>query len=257
MEILRLLRAARWLSTSQVRRRFFPNSTVGAARRRLRRLAAAGYVRKHQESRMQEAIFALGREAWRALETADNGESAVVLERGVPKQLAHLAGINDFRIAAELTGQLSYLFAAWELPGIAWKHPILPDAILRVAGRTFAVEYDRGGEGLRYFIGSKVACYRRGLPGFPLAAVLIVVDRESRLAALARAIADGGGQFAFTTIGEIRDRGMLAPIWRRAPGGPAEPLIGCCPLEVSPRGDASAAASDGEAMGYGNSEAPY
>jgi hypothetical protein len=54
-------------------------------------------------------------------------------------------------------GQLSYFFAAWELPGIGWKHPIVPDAIFRTMDRTFAVEYDRGGEGLRYFIGSKIA----------------------------------------------------------------------------------------------------
>src|ERR1039458_7292504 len=52
-DLLRLLRAARWLSTGQVRRRFFPHATVSAARRRLRRLAAAGYLRKHHENRMR------------------------------------------------------------------------------------------------------------------------------------------------------------------------------------------------------------
>ena len=249
-DLLRLLRAARWLTTSQVRRRFFSHASVSAARRRLRRLAAAGYLVKHQENRMREAMFTLGHESWRVLETKSNGGKPICLERGVPKQLEHLAGINDIRIGAELTGQLSYFFAAWELPGIGWKHPIVPDAIFRTAEQTFAVEYDRGGEGLRYFIGSKIACYRRGLPGFPVAAVLVVVDRDTRLEALARAIADGRDQFMITTIDAIRDRGMLAPIWRRVPGGAAGPLIGTCSPEMSCRGNTVIAASDVNATDY-------
>jgi hypothetical protein len=126
----------------------------------------------------------------------------------------------------------------------------VPDAIFRTADRTFAVEYDRGGEGLRYFIGSKIACYRRGLPGFPVAAVLVVADRESRLAALARAIADSSDQFVFTTIGAIRERGMLASIWQRVPGGAAEPLVGRCSLDVLRRGNSFGATSDVVSMDY-------
>ena len=199
---------------------------------------------------MREAMFTLGRESWRVLETESDGGRPVCLERKVPKQLEHLAGINDIRIAAELTGQLSYFFAAWELPGIGWKHPIVPDAIFRMADRTFAVEYDRGGEGLRYFVGVKIACYRCGLPGFPLAAVLVVVDRGTRLEALARAIADDCDQFVFTTIDAIRDRGMLAPIWRRVLGGAAGALIDTCSPEMSRRGNTVIAASDVNAMDY-------
>jgi hypothetical protein len=235
-----------------VRRRFFPNASASAARRRLRKLAAAGYLVKHQEGRMREALFTLGREAGRVLETERDGGIAMVLERRLPKQLDHLTGINDIRIAAELLGRLAYFFAAWELPALGWKHPIVPDAIFRASERTFAVEYDRGGEGLRYFIGSKIAHYRRGLPEFPVAAVLVVVDRESRLAALARAIADSRDRFAFTTIGAIRDRGILAPIWRRTPDGKAEPLIGTCSFEVFRRGNRSEAASVAESTDFGD-----
>jgi hypothetical protein len=83
-----------------------------------------------------------------------------------------------------------------------------------------------------------------------LAAVLVVVDRDARLEALARAIADGRDQFMFTTIDAIRDRGMFAPIWRRVPGGAAGPLIGTCSREVSRRGNGFIAASDVNAMGY-------
>lgn len=114
--------------------------------------------------------------------------SEIVLERHVPKQLEHLIGINDVRIAAELSGRLEYFFAAWELPQIGWRHRIIPDAVFRIAGRTFALEYDRGLENLRYFVGSKIAAYRRGLAGLPLAGVLVVVDSEARRRTLARAI---------------------------------------------------------------------
>jgi hypothetical protein len=244
MELLKLLQTARWLSTKQVHRRFFAKVTLSAARRRLRRLATAGYLLKHQDDRMREALFTLGRKSSRVLEIENDGGKPVVLERKPPKQMEHLAGINDIRIAAELSGQLAYFFAAWELPGVGWKYPLVPDAIFRMADRTFSVEYDRGAEGLRYFIGSKIACYRRGLPGFPLSAVLVVVDRRSRLETLARAIADERALFLFTTIDAIRDRGMLAPIYHRHTGGAAGPLTGACFLEVSRRGNSSSAASN-------------
>ena len=255
MEMLQLLRAARWLSTSQLHRRFFPRATMSAARRRLRRLARAGYLRKQQEDRMREALFTLGREGRRVLEMENNGGKPVALERKPPKQMEHMAGINDIRIAAELCGQLAYFFAAWELPGIGWKYPLVPDAIFRMGNRTFAVEYDRGAEGLRYFIGSKISCYRRGVPGFPVAAVLVVVDRRSRLETLARAVADSSGRFLFTTIDAIRDQGLLAPIYYRDTGG-AGPLTGTCSPEVSRREDSSMASSDINSKGCERFGAP-
>src|SRR5436853_547170 len=81
------------------------------------------------------------------------------LPRRPPKQLAHLAGINDIRIAAELAGHLSYFFACWELPAFDWPHPIIPDAVCALSGRTFAIEYDRGMEGVRFFAETKITRY--------------------------------------------------------------------------------------------------
>ena|SRR2546425_9856623 len=37
-ELFRLLRGARWLSTGQIHRRFFPNASLDAARKRLRKM---------------------------------------------------------------------------------------------------------------------------------------------------------------------------------------------------------------------------
>lgn len=67
------------------------------------------------------------------------------------------------------------------------EHGIAPDAVFRIADHTFALEYDRGLENRRYFMGSKVAAYRRGLPGLPFAGLLIALDSESRHRTLARA----------------------------------------------------------------------
>ena len=131
-------------------------------------------------------MFTLGPEGKRLLER--EGGASVVLERSLPKQREHLIGINDVRIAAERTPDLRYFFAAWELPGTGWQHTIVPDAIFRIGECTIALEYDRGLETLRYFVGSKIGTYRRGLLGLELAGILIVVDSEARRRTLARAV---------------------------------------------------------------------
>ncbi|HXQ26819.1 MAG TPA: replication-relaxation family protein [Candidatus Acidoferrales bacterium] len=214
IELLKLLRSARWLTTGQVCRRFFAPASVSAARRRLRALTCAGYLRKHQENRMREAVFALGRKGKIALER--DGFDGVALERKPPKQREHMEGVNDIRIAAEMTDGLAFFFAAWELPGIGWKFPMVPDAVFRVGDRTFAAEYDRGREGLRYFVGSKVAWYRRGISGFPLSGVLVVADRDARMRTLARAIDDRDGRVLCTTINAIRREGLPESLRRNA-----------------------------------------
>ena len=213
MDLLALLRAARWLTTQQVRRRFFPQATLDATRKRLRKLTKAGYLVMCQEHRMREALFSLGREGKRVLET--NGAEEVVLERKVGRQIDHLAGINDIRIAAETTLPLSYFFACWELPAVGWRQPLIPDAVFSSGKHTFAVEFDRGGENMRFFLRTKVAAYLRGLEGFPLTAVLIITDRRARMDSLARAIRDERGRFLFTTIDLVRKHDLAAPIFYR------------------------------------------
>jgi len=148
-DLLKLLRAARWLTTGQVRRRFFPGATADAARKRLRKLTDAQYLVMHREHRMAEALFTLGRGAKRALEK--RGAEEITLERKPPKQWEHFCAINDVRIAAELSGKLSYFFACWELPSLNWTHAIIPDAIFSAGNKTFAVELDRGVEEVVFY----------------------------------------------------------------------------------------------------------
>jgi hypothetical protein len=95
---------------------------------------------------MEEAMFRLGPEGKRQLER--QGASGVEIYRQLPKQREHFLGVNEIRIAAEMRLDLAYFFEYWELPGLKWRQPILPDAILGVGDRTFAVEFDRGQENM-------------------------------------------------------------------------------------------------------------
>jgi hypothetical protein len=185
---------------------------------------------------MHEAVFALGIQGKRVLERS--GNDGIALERRPPKQLEHLTGINDIRIAAEMVDGLAYFFAAWELPGIGWKLPMVPDAVFQIADRTFAAEYDRGLEGLKYFVGSKIAWYRAGLPDLPLAGVLVVADRDSRRRTLADAIGDRDGKFLCTTIKAVRSEGLPRPM--RGDAGPE------CSVDVSPGENSSISANSVE-----------
>jgi hypothetical protein len=217
MNLLRLLRSARWLTTSQIQRRFFPNATLDAVRKRLRKLTRARYVHCVQQTRISEALFTLGNAG--RLVLADSGDEEGAVERRPPVQLGHFIGVNDIRMAAELAGDLSYFFAYFELPGVGWQHPIIPDAVFSTRGQTFAVEFDRGMEGVRYFVRSKIPSYRAGIDGLSVSAVLVVTQSEARLRSLAREIGLTATAFLYTTISRIREEGLVAPIFRREPDG--------------------------------------
>jgi hypothetical protein len=196
---------------------------MDAARRRLRKLTAGEYLAMVRESRMDEALFTLGRAGKRVLEMAHAAPGG--LERRPPAQREHFLAVNDVRIAAELAGSLSYFFAYWELPGLGWRHSLIPDAIFRMAERNFAMEFDRGMEGIQFFIRTKIVGYRRGLNGLPLAAILVITDRDARMASLAKAIGDTKGSLLFTTLDAVREHGLKGPIFHRQPGDAGVALV--------------------------------
>jgi protein involved in plasmid replication-relaxation len=223
LDFLHLLAAVRVLTTGQIRRRFFQHASPDAARKWLRKATKEGYLRMYRRDRMTEALFMLGPEGKRVLER--EGATEIVLDRKLPKQIEHRLGINDIRIAAEMSLPLRYFFACWELPEAGWHHPVIPDAVFAVGARTYAVEFDRGLENLRFFVRSKIAVYQRGLEGFPLTAVLIVADRKARMQSLARAISGRDSRFLFTTIDLVRKQGLAAPIFHRSADDKAVQLV--------------------------------
>src|SRR5216683_916554 len=156
----------RWLTTRQIRRLYFPRATVNAVQKRLRKLSEAGYLRTHREDLLSEAIHTAGPKG-KAIAEGKGVEAAVGSE--VPRQIEHLRGVNDIRIAVE-TGavRVAYFFAYWQLANLGWSHPVIPDAIFALRlpeRRTFAVEYDRLTESLEV-LASKLSTYDDGLPGF-------------------------------------------------------------------------------------------
>ena len=222
VEIMRLLKAARWLSTSQLKKRFWSHATADAARKRLRKLTDSGYLRAHQEHQMKEILFALSQEGRAELERL--GSEALTLESKPPKQREHFLAVNDVRIAAELTGRLDFFFGYWELPGIGWQYAVIPDALFSIEGRKIAVEVDRGRETTKYFVKSKMKGYREGLRALTLERLLIVTDRKARMLSLAERI--GNSRFVlYGLLEDIRRFGIEAPVFIRFPGEENENLV--------------------------------
>jgi len=213
--ILTLVSAGKWLTTGQLKRRFFAHASADACRKRLRALAKEGYLIRRQAHCMAEAVFAVGSEGRRALEKL--GVEGSAPERRPPRQLDHLVGINDLRIAAELTGGMSHFFACWELPALKWSYPIIPDAVFSVGSASFAAEFDRGMEGLRFFVRTKLPFYDRGLAGLPLAGVVVIAENRARMDSLARVIGERSGSYWFTTIDQLRRHTLAARIFWRSP----------------------------------------
>ena len=223
IDLFWLLLVARWLFTGQIHRRFFAHASFDAARKFLRKHVERRHLVAYREHRMMETLFALGPVGKQVLEQVSARE--IRLERKPPKHVAHFAGINDIRIAAELAGSLSYFFACWELPTFDWQHSLIPDAVCAFSGRTFAIEYDRGMEGVRYFADTKIALYERGLDGLPLTAVVVITDGKQRMKNLAQAVTASRQPILFSTLDKVRTQGLLAPIFSQNGEHELFPLI--------------------------------
>jgi len=216
---------SKWLTTGQLARLYFPKVTPDAVRKSLRRLVEAGFLVVHREHQMAEALHGLGPKGKALLEA--KGVTAEVT-RKPPRQIEHMVGINDLRVAVEVSPlQVAYFFASWELPGLGWVHPVIPDAVvgLRVPERrTFLVEYDRGTETLPTLVG-KLRAYEGGLSGIPFRALLLVTDTASRLETLARQVRKEG--FLRRILGVRSCRGIrrghrCSPLRRSAPSPPGQ-----------------------------------
>lgn len=214
--ILRMLAEARWLSTSQVKRWYFPDAAIEQVRRRLRILAGARLVRSVREHPMAEAIHTLAPGGKELL--AEQGLDVLKLERMPPRYVNHFLGVTDIRLAVKASArregiEVEFFFGFWELPEVGWRFPMIPDAASGLARRgesiTVLFEYDRGLEPLG-MLRKKFRRYVRGLDGFPVSHVVTVVDSDKRLEALREDVArhlPDCDYFSFLL------RGMLISSW--------------------------------------------
>jgi Replication-relaxation len=177
------LAAARWLTTAQIAALSFAGLTPEMARRRIRLLREARYIRSVQSNAMAEALHTLGPRGPELL--GEHRAACTRLERAVPKNFSHLAGINTIRVAVERSARaegitLKFFFASWELQAHGWKLPVIPDAACRVEAKgkaaTVLFEYDRGEERPSYLLRTKFAHYREQLASFPFSHVVIVAE---------------------------------------------------------------------------------
>ena len=211
----------RWLTTDQVKRLYFPEATLNAVQKRLRKLSEAGYLRSHQEHPTAEAIHAVGPRGKplveeKGVEVAVGGE--------VPRQVDHMLGVSEIRIAVETGGaNVAYFFAYWQLANLGWAHPAIPDAVFGVRTpelRTFLVEYDRSTETLDKLV-RKLQWYDQGLSEFPFEAVVVVTERTRRLDLLSRELRCRNLSLPVlaSTLDDVLGTGFFESAFVELPGG--------------------------------------
>jgi Replication-relaxation len=211
--VLTKLAAARWLTTRQVAMLCFPGVTIEMARRRLRLLREARYIRSLRGNQMAESLHTLGIRG-KELLMGQGCRKAITVERRPPRNLEHFLGINAIRAAVEQGArrhgfELGFFFASWELQQQGWPYGMIPDAACHLASgtreATVLFEYDRGEESAEYVARAKFARYSRRVDGFPFSCVVVVGDSERRLHEL-RERARRFGQpelFSFVHIKEL------------------------------------------------------
>jgi hypothetical protein len=167
-ELLRKIQSCRWLTTSQIRRVFFPDATLDAVRKRLRKLNESQYLHSFQAAPMSEMIHGVGKP---------------------PKTIDHLVSVNQIRLAAEQEG-VAFFYAYWELGEFGWEYPVIPDAVVKRDGHVYLVEFDDGTESAAQL---KEKFRNYGCFDFPYT-LLVVADTAERLKSIekaANAIIDG------------------------------------------------------------------
>lgn len=234
VRILARLAVARWLTTAQIHRAYFPEATLNAVQKRLRKLSDAGYLRSYREHPTAEAVHAVGPKGKTLVE--EKGIEAVLGEE-IPRQLEHLLGVNEVRIAIESSAVgIAFFFTYVQLAGLGWRHPTIPDAIFAVnapAKRAFLLEYDRGTETLGRLL-QKLESYGKGIEGFSFEAVVIVTERPRRFDVLSRELRKKGGALTvmFANLDEVKEAGIFETKFEELSSGRKRALL------VPPEGEA-------------------
>lgn len=210
----------RWLTTDQLKRLYFPEATLNAVQKRLRKLADAGYLRSYREHPTAESVHAVGPKGRPLVE--EKGVELLVTSE-VPRQVEHLLGVNEIRLAVEQGSvPVAYFFAYWQLADLGWRYPVIPDAVFAVRAperRMFLAEYDRGTETLDKLF-EKVRRYAGGLEGFPFEAVVVVTEETRRLDLLAREMRREGlaVPVLVAVLEDVRQAGLFEAAFIELPG---------------------------------------
>jgi Replication-relaxation len=227
LRLLAKLAICRWLTTTEIKRLYFPEATLNAVQKRLRKLADSGYLRSERENRMAEAVHAVGSKGKPLVEERGIEVDAA---REVPKQIEHMLGVNEIRVAVETGGvKVDWFFAYWQLARLGWTHPVIPDAVFAVRTperRSFVVEYDRGTETAGKLL-EKLRAYGEGLPGLGFEAVVVVTEGRRRLDLLARGLRRRALDVTVlaSTVEEIGEAGVFEALFVELPDGRKRKLL--------------------------------
>jgi hypothetical protein len=206
IQILKKVNECLWLSTSQIKRCFFADTTTRAVSKRLRLLVDAKWLSCERASSTDEYFYKLGSQGRDVLtEKVGIDSEGIRIARQLPTQLKHFSTINDLRWYFELaiqkeSGALEFFFVDRELKSLLADSAIIPDVLVsftigesgQMKKYIVAVEYDAGTENPQYFGRDKVKRYsetfRDGklISGAPDLRVVVFADTRARIVQLIR-----------------------------------------------------------------------
>ncbi len=210
------------LTTSQIQRWHFGNTSLRNVQKRLQKLVEAGFLNVTQTRVCTDNLVLLGKEGQEELQRTG---WKVELKKEAPKDLQHHLGVVDIRIALDrslqaLPGmQLRYCYAYWELGQFAWSYPIIPDVIFSLRNAytlQAAVEFDRKTEMLNVFA-KKLLQYQMLLQRHPLSTVMVVAEKDEDLERLEQGLEGVRSTIPIltTSLPDLKEKGLAAIV--RAP----------------------------------------
>ena len=237
IQILLKVNECYWLSTTQLKRYFFPSTTLYAINKRLKILTDQGYLGCQRLSRTEEYYFRLGNEGKNILlEMTDLDSKNIVIPRRFPVQLKHFSTLNDLRWHCEKAinqkkGKFNFFFIDRELKGLLHDSIIIPDVLFSFSlfqdgidqRYIIALEYDAATENPQYFGRDKVKKYCQAFDNsHPIIShnnfqVITFADTRKRIVQLIRhsvKFINERMKFLFASIEDLKEYGdFLADIY--------------------------------------------
>lgn len=182
IRLMSLCADAQWLTTAQIRKCLFPAAGALRVATRLRELRSAKFLYSDcgRIGTSPPLLFhTLGPAGRSVLLSHGWQRRSLHLRYTLPCRLAHLAGVNDIRVAvATCSCKVNHFFAYWQLNSALWPHSVIPDAGFSVDAPhriNFLVEFDRGTEA-RSVLDTKVEGYAALRSSFFFTALVFVVE---------------------------------------------------------------------------------